>query len=98
MDFSVVRFFTKARPAWPIYAGNHLELGWPYYDSVRRWMPESRRDPNQVAGGRDPEVGTHRDDGHGATGFVTAAHPDHQPRSTHSSRWGRSVPIVVSRP
>jgi hypothetical protein len=28
---------------WPIYASNHLELGWPYYDTVRGWLVESRR-------------------------------------------------------
>ncbi len=28
---------------WPIYASNHLELGWPYYDTVRAWLPETRR-------------------------------------------------------
>lgn len=28
---------------WPVYAGNHLELAWPYYDTVRRWLPETRR-------------------------------------------------------
>lgn len=28
---------------WPIYAGNHLELGWPYYDTVRAWLPATRR-------------------------------------------------------
>ncbi len=28
---------------WPIYASNHLELGWPYYDTVRAWLPEARR-------------------------------------------------------
>ncbi len=28
---------------WPIYASNHLELGWPYYDTVAAWLPESRK-------------------------------------------------------
>jgi alpha-L-fucosidase 2 len=28
---------------WPVYASNHLELAWPYYDTVRKWLPETRR-------------------------------------------------------
>jgi alpha-L-fucosidase 2 len=28
---------------WPIYTSNHLDLGWPYYDTVRRWLPEARK-------------------------------------------------------
>src|SRR4029434_1928980 len=32
---------------WPIYAANHLELGWPYYDTVSRWMDESRREARE---------------------------------------------------
>ncbi len=28
---------------WPVYTSNHTELAWPYYDTVRRWLPEARR-------------------------------------------------------
>ena len=28
---------------WPVYTANHLELTWPYYDTVRGWLPERRR-------------------------------------------------------
>jgi len=28
---------------WPVYASNHLELGLPYYTTIEKWLPESRR-------------------------------------------------------
>lgn len=27
---------------WPCYTSNHLEVTWPYYDTVRQWLPELR--------------------------------------------------------
>jgi len=61
---------------WPIYTANHLELGWPYYDTVRGWLPETRRFTNEYWGCRGVQFSccASPHEGLAPRGYVTTLH------------------------
>lgn len=60
---------------WPIYTANHLELGWPYYETVTGWLPQARKDTAEYYGCRGAQFACCASpDGIAPAGYLTTWH------------------------